>query len=244
VTWFLVCLFVCEGMASVVLARIGHAWAQVVFGVVCVVAGVLFSNASRSPEAGVVHIVGRTWFLSEAIVALGLYAIGRAAFASLARAAERRALVWAGAVGGLVVVLLTFRHNPRAGIVMMAASDNGDPLPFLVTGLAGTVAVLALGVVTARLGWLRALGRDTLPLLGLNVFFFDYVNPKLAHTWHVPDAHAYVFGASLAVTIASLLVCVPALRLLNRYVPQLVGKSGVSGPWLPALEPALASSAT
>jgi fucose 4-O-acetylase-like acetyltransferase len=237
VTWFLVCLFVCETMAAVLLVRIVRPLPQLIFGVACVVAGVLLSNVSLAPSAGVAYFVGSTWFVSEAVVALGLYAIGRAAFPALVRAADKRALVWLGAVGGVAGVLLTYRHNPGARVVIMAARENGDALCFLFTALAGTLAVLAVGVMLQRVEWLRALGRDTLPLLGLNTFFFEYVNPKLARLWHVPDAQLWVFGASLAVTALSMLACVPLLRLLNYYVPQLVGKSGVSGPWLPALEP-------
>jgi predicted PurR-regulated permease PerM len=41
---------------------------------------------------------------------------------------------------------------------------------------------------------------------------------------------------SLAVSVVSLLVCVPAVMLLNRFVPQLVGQSQRSGPWLPSFE--------
>ena len=243
VTWFLVCLFVCETMAALVLSRVVHPLAQLALGVALVVAGVLVSNASLTPSAGVAYAVGRTWFVSEAVVALGLYAIGRAAFPWLVRASGSRALVWLGAVGGTAIVLLTYRHNPGTGVVLMAARDNGDPLSFLGTALAGTVAVLAFGVIFERAGLLRAIGRDTLPLIGLNGFFFEYANPKLAHLWHVPDTQAAVFGFSLAVTALSMLLCVPILRLLNRFVPQLVGKSGVSGPWLPALEPRFAGRA-
>jgi hypothetical protein len=123
----------------------------------------------------------------------------------------------------------------------MAARQDGDALPFLVTALGGAVFVLALGVLLAQVDWLRALGADTLPLLGLNGLFFGYVNPMLAKRWHVPDAHRWVFVASLVVTVASTVVCIPLLRLLNHYVPQLVGKSGVTGPWLPALEPVRSS---
>ncbi|HEY2748338.1 MAG TPA: acyltransferase family protein [Polyangia bacterium] len=242
-TWFLVCLFVCEVMAAVVLSRVANPLVQLGLGVALVVAGVLLSNASLTPSAGVAYAVGRTWFLTEAVVALGLYAIGRAAFPWLVRASRQRLLVWLGAVGGLAVVLLTYRHNPGTGVVIMAARDNGDPLCFLGTALAGTLAVLALGVILERVEILRAIGRDTLPLLGLDFFFFEYANPKLARLWHVADSQPAVLGASLAVTILSMLACVPLLRLLNRYVPQLVGKSGVSGPWLPALEPRFAAPA-
>jgi hypothetical protein len=241
VTWFLVCLFVCETIGAVALRAIKGPVATVAFGLGCVVAGVWFSNASLRPNAGILYTVGRTWFLSEAIVALGLYALGRAAYPYVARLVERRAIVWGALVGGLAIVLATYRLNPRADVVIMAARTNGDALPFLVTALGGAVFVLALGVVLARVDWLRALGADTLPLLGLNGLFFGYVNPMLAKRWHVPDAQLWVFAAALAVTAAQMVVCIPLLRLLNRFVPQLVGKSAVTGPWLPALEPVRSS---
>ena len=140
-------------------------------------------------------------------------------------------------VGGLAVVIATYRLNPRADIVMMAGRQNGDALPFLVTALAGAISCSRSAWCWRGSSWLRSLGADTLPLLGLNGLFFGYVNPMLAKRWHVPDAQLPVFVASLAVTVASMVVCIPLLRLLNRYVPQLVGKSAVDRPWLPALEP-------
>lgn len=237
VTWFLVCLFVCEIIGAVALRAIKGPIATVAFGLGCVALGVWFSNLSLHRDAGILYAIGRTWFLSEAIVALGLYALGRAAYPYVGRLVERPAIVWGALVAGLAILLATYRLNPRADIVMMAGRQNGDALPFLVTALGGSVLVLALGVRLAQVDWLRALGADTLPLLGLNGLFFGYVNPMLAKRWHVPDAQLWVFGAALAVTVASMVVCIPLLRLLNRYVPQLVGKSGVTGPWLPALEP-------
>jgi fucose 4-O-acetylase-like acetyltransferase len=237
VTWFLVCLFACETVGAVALRAIKRPAARVAFGLGYVVAGVWFSNVSLRPDAGILYTVGRTWFLSEALVALGLYALGCAAYPYLGRLVARPAIVWGALVGGLAIVLTTYRLNPRAGVVMMAARQNGDALPFLVTALGGAVFVLALGVVLAKVDWLRALGADTLPLLGLNGIFFGYVNPMLARRWHVPDAQLWVLIAALAVTVASTVACIPLLRLLNRYVPQLIGKSGVTGPWLPALEP-------
>jgi hypothetical protein len=48
-----------------------------------------------------------------------------------------------------------------------------------------------------------------------------------------------IFLAGLFITVASLALCIPFIHVLNKYVPQLVGKHKVDGPWLNALvEPA------
>ena len=65
------------------------------FGIGCVAIGVRFSNLSLHPNAGILYTIGRTWFLSEATVALGLYSIGRAAYPYVGRLIARPAVVWA-----------------------------------------------------------------------------------------------------------------------------------------------------
>jgi hypothetical protein len=37
------------------------------------------------------------------------------------------------------------------------------------------------------------------------------------------------------LSVLSLAACAPIAMALNRYLPQLVGRPSVSGPWLPAL---------
>ena len=44
-----------------------------------------------------------------------------------------------------------------------------------------------------------------------------------------------IFLAGLAITAASLALCGPFIFVLNTYVPQLVGKPKINGPWLRSL---------
>jgi hypothetical protein len=76
-----------------------------------------------------------------------------------------------------------------------------------------------------------------LPLLGLNGLFFHYLNPKLARVWHAPRGAVMVVGGTFVVSAVSLLICVPVVRLMNRYVPQLVGRPARSRPSTSALGP-------
>ncbi len=237
VTWFLVCLFVCEVLALVALPAIKGPLERIVFGFACIWGGVFLCAHSVAPSAGLIFFVSRTWFLSEAVVALGFYAIGAALYPELHHLEGRRWLAGLLVIGGAALVLATFRLNhPAAVAVMMAAREHGNVFDFTVTALAGTLAVIALGTQLGRVPYLAEVGKNSLSLLGLNGLFFHHVDPLLTRLLHMPNSPGIVTIEALIVTLLSLLVCAPVVVVLNRYVPQLIGRSQVQGPWLPSLE--------
>lgn len=237
VTWFLVCLFVCESMAAFGLRKVHGAISLLATGLACLGAGLLFCAHSHSRDDGFLYFAGSTWFLSEALVALGFYVIGHASFPYLQKLAERRSLVFFILLLSAAIVLLTFRLNHPASVaVMMAARQHGDPIDFIVTALAGTAATFMLGILLRRSHLLKLIGRNAVALLGLNGLFFHYIDPKLLHVLLPLNSEVSVALDALLVTALSLLFCAPAVYLLNRFVPQLIGKTRVSGPLLPAFE--------
>jgi len=84
---------------------------------------------------------------------------------------------------------------------------------------------------------LEYLGRNSLILMGLNGFYFQFIN-----TIFVNQGIRFVSGSSLSIfifcgtlTCISLLLCIPFILLLGKYLPQLTGKPKVEGPILPSL---------
>ena len=237
VTWFLVCLFVAELLAMATLRYIQSPIGRTTFGLACIWLGVFFCSHSDVPAHGLAYLIGRTWFFSESIVALGFYAIGAAAYPLLQKLSAQRLQAFVVLALGGTVVVTTFRLNhPLAAAVMMAAREHGNPFEFALTAFAGTAAMVALGILCSGFDWLRLLGRNALPLLGLNGLFFHYVAPKLSHVKQVPSSMGLVVGEMFLVTVMSLVACAPLVYLLNRYLPQLVGRPQETGPWLPSLE--------
>jgi fucose 4-O-acetylase-like acetyltransferase len=237
VTWFLVCLFVCECMALVMINKL-RGWVQLTLtALFCLALGLVFCEYSITSSDGWLYTLGRSWFLSEAVVALGFYMIGYASFPLLMKQAQYprfSAMVFIIAIG---LVFLTYSLNhPDSVAVMMAARKHGNAFYFVITALAGSLAIISLGMFIQGNGILQMLGRNSLPLLGLNGLFFHYVDPKLSHLIVPANNEFSVTLDALLITTLSLLVCLPAVYLLNRYLPQLIGTIHVSGPWLPALD--------
>ena len=67
----------------------------------------------------------------------------------------------------------------------------------------------------------------------LNGLFYHYINPPTA-VWvldNLTGSKLGLFGVGCLMTVASLAVCIPLIYLFNRFVPQLVGKPKMNGPW-------------
>jgi fucose 4-O-acetylase-like acetyltransferase len=237
VTWFLVCLFTCECLAVIVLSRLHGMMTQLLAGALFLGTGLLFCRYSISPSDGWLYTLGHTWFLSEAIVALGFYIIGYATFPFLKQLTSHRLLSAIIFLIGISIVIFTYRFNhPSTIAVMMAARIHGNAAYFVLTALAGSLAMFSLAIFIQSNRLLQMIGRNTLPLLGLNGLFYRYLDPRLVHVLVPSNSQLFVTLDSILVTIVSLLLCAPLVYFLNRFTPQLIGNTAISGPWLPALD--------
>ena len=138
----------------------------------------------------------------------------------------------------LAFVYLTYDLNQGMFIlaaydaVIMVGSSHGNPILFPLTAIAGSLSIISLALLLRRSKTLQFLGANTLVIFALNGVFYHFTNDplaRLASPWiHNSDTLTLCYG--VIVTITSLLLTIPALILLNKYVPQLVGKPLKQGP--------------
>ncbi|NJN43923.1 MAG: hypothetical protein HC806_03790 [Anaerolineae bacterium] len=82
------------------------------------------------------------------------------------------------------------------------------------------------------------MGKNTLSLLGLNGLFHAFINLHVTTKIKDLESILWITGVSLGLSLLSMLVSVPVIWMLNKYLPQLIGKPNREGPLLPRLEPA------
>ena len=229
VTWFLVCLFVCEWMALLVLPALRSTAARIGGGLVAIWVGVVLCN-HIDLVARLFGIEPHTWFVYEAVVALGFYMLGHALYPGLQRLAARPAVACVVGLLGLAFAMASYRLNPLGPhvTVMMSANRQGEPLAFIVTALSGSIGVMALAMALRSSGLLATLGRQSIVMLGLSGLFFHFVNPLLLRWWVPPESALALTLYTLVITSASLAVASPVAGLLMRWVPQLLGRPGPS----------------
>lgn len=182
------------------------------------------------------------WFINEVIVVYAFFLLGVILRRHRFLLGKIKAwITFPLALLCLLIVILTFDLNQGPWRVIPAViillAGHGHVFWFPLTAIVGSVMLLLLAKAlgdSRRLAWF---GKNILVFFCLNGIFYHYVNPPFAR-WlmaNMPHDGWIVAGASAALTVVSLALCVPVVFLFTRWLPQLVGKPSVQGPILPQL---------
>jgi len=183
------------------------------------------------------------WLWNEAITMYAFYLVGvLIARHHVLDLSAPRVVLLLGAIAAFAIVYFTYDLNQgpfrmKISAVVILAAAHGQIVWFVVTTLAGTAAILLLASAMPAWGRLRSMGKNALIFFCLNGVVYHQVNPRLAH-WFIASwpQNGWSLGIyATGLSVLSLAACAPIAMALNRYLPQLVGRPSVSGPWLPAL---------
>jgi len=239
-TWFLLCLFSIE-MVHYGAFRLFKSDSKILIGaaVFYVIGYVLnwkidFFNPMKQRVIGWNYL-----YIHEAVTVYSFYLLG-IYFRRKKFLMENVALKIQvpGVIITFLIVLFTYKLNQGPFVlfnsVVIMLSSHGNFLLFPLTAVAGSVFIFFLAKATPSQNVFAWLGQNALILFCLNGIFYHFINGRAAQ-WVVDNLSGSaltIFGAGLLVTLASLASCILFIFLFNKFVPQLVGKPKVSGPWL------------
>jgi acyltransferase len=219
VTWFLICLMVVELIYFLVLKRARSPGRALVAAAVCTGA-MLFALRDVAFLEYLTGLRLNFWFLHEALVAIGFFALGHWLSVS-GVAVAIRAVAWPLRliVGLALVILAWLTVDMNSKEVIMVGSQHGDPIWFVATALAGSLGVILLSTCLGNSALLGYVGRNTLVLLGMNGFFRDIINPP--RVTRIPSellqTHLSAFVICGAITIISMALSALAIPLYQRW---------------------------
>lgn len=238
-TWFLMCLVSVEFIHALVFRLLRDSDFKIgVAAVVFYLAGYALNLRWNFFGDGINY-----WFWNEAITMYAFYLVGvLIARRNLLGLGAPTAMLLLAAIAAFAIVYFTYDLNEgpfrmKIPAVVILASAHGQIVWFVVTALAGTAAILLLAAAAPAWEWLRSMGQNALIFFCLNGVVYHQVNPRLAH-WFIASwpQNGWSLGLYAAgLSLLSLAAGAPVAMALNRYVPQLVGRPSISGPWLPAL---------
>jgi acyltransferase len=145
-----------------------------------------------------------------------------------------------GVIITFLIVLFTYNLNNGPfnfnyfNSVVIVFSSHGSFIWFPITAVVGSFFILFLAKITPSQKTILLIGQNTLLLMCLNGIFYHYINFRVAK-WVVTNlsgSFLTILGVGCVMTVASLAVCIPLIYLFNKFVPQLVGKPKIKGPWL------------
>jgi len=238
ITWFLVCLFMVEILAAMILPKIKKpCWGFVIAGLFLGFGLFLTQDIDRAEW--LFGIYKNTWYIHEAVVAFGLYALGFYFFPILMTILQWKG-IWRlfllAIFGGITIATYNLNAPSPEFVVILKESWHGNSDWFLITAFTGTLTLLLLSTFVPQNKALDFIGRNTLILLGINGFFHLFINLHIATRIETLESIWVITITSLLASILSILVSVPVILFLNKYLPQLVGRPYQKGPWLPGFK--------
>ena len=145
-----------------------------------------------------------------------------------------------GMIITFLIVLFTYKLNTGPfnfsvyDAVVIIFASHGNFFWFPISAVAGSFLILFLAKITPSPKTIVWMGQNTLILMCLNGIFYHYINGRVAK-WALDTLSGSgltVFWVGCLMTVASLGVCIPLIYVFNKFVPQIVGKPKLSGPWL------------
>ena len=144
-----------------------------------------------------------------------------------------------GAIITFLIVLFTYKLNTGPfnfrvyDAVVIIFASHGNFFWFAVSAVAGSFLILFIAKITPSQKTVVWMGQNTLILMCLNGVFYHYINARVAK-WvleTLPGSALTVFWVGCLMTALSLAVCIPFIYLFDKFVPQMVGKPKLNGPW-------------
>lgn len=145
-----------------------------------------------------------------------------------------------GIIITFLIVLFTYQLNTGPfnfsvyDAVVIIFASHGNFFWFPISAVAGSFLILFLAKITPSQKTIVWMGQNTLILMCLNGIFYHYINGRVAK-WildTLAGSGLTVFWVGCLMTVASLGVCIPLIYVFNKFVPQIVGKPKLSGPWM------------
>ena len=141
------------------------------------------------------------------------------------------------AVLSFFVIYFTYDLNrgpfiPNRDAVIIVASIHGNMLLFPITAIVGCLFILLLANMAPVNKYILIIGQNSMIVFPMNGIFYTFINGRIAQWAYSNLSHhpLVIFATCSVVTIASLILCIPCVYLLNGTIPQLVGKPRASGP--------------
>jgi len=236
ISWFLICLFVAEIFAMVILPSVDNVYiGLIISGIFLRLGLVMTTNFQDTVDS--LNIEKNIWYFHEAVIAFGFYGIGFSLFRIFHKVSNRklgfRILLL---IIFVTITFLTFDLNTPFDdfVVIMKDSTHGINWLFLLTAISGSLSVILFSMFIPSNSIMNFIGRNSLTFIATSGFFHHFVNPVFVKLL-IPIIPGYwMIILSLLFTLVSLIISVPIVRILKKFTPQLVGFPHIEGPWFPA----------
>ena len=226
--WYLACLFVARILVQLAISlmvrtsRGNNRLIYLIPATVCMAVGVLLPTIE----------IGYPWCFNVACVAAGFILLGMAVKNGVIELSVQKGWVLLSLLAASVAVfsLFVYLRGDSFGMMLMAAGYYGDPFFALVFAVIGGFAVLALSMILKRMAneWLSGMNLQPLNYLGQHTMGVFLLHKPMLQNIFIPAFGQLLPGGPdilvrLLATTAAILVSMWLCKLIEYYIPELVG---------------------
>lgn len=209
--WFLMCLFVVEIIHFTILKISKNRQSVIVISLlICGVIGYLLSKIGYLLP----------FKFDTAFVAVLFYGIG-----NLLKSVEfsTNKLINSLVLTATTVMTFALSNNILSLRISMNMNIYGNYIYFILIALMGTVSLYTLSILINKSVVLEYLGRNSLIILSVHFVIFAVIDKMISATG-IPFPQMGTISAVI-ITFITLLICVPIIYIVNKYLPFILGKS-------------------
>ena len=215
--WFLACLFVVENMYYLIFRHLKTSHKVIGLGVFALIGYLDYHfNPYRFP-----------WGLNVAFVTILFYGLGSLLRSRILDPKRQSVFKWTLlSVFSFLIVILIARLN---GKVEVSIGDYRNYGYFLIGALLGITFVVSISKAIAQyLGKIQLfqyIGRNTLIILGFHLLAGSFIKAITFSLLKLPLSIYDYPNLSLPYSIVSILLLIPVMLFMNKYLPFAIGKA-------------------
>lgn len=226
--WYLICFFLARVLVQLVFNMLSHTpyGGQRLFYLipagVCVVIAALFPNTE----------LGYPWCLDVAFAAAGCLFLGVAVRDGMIRLSVQKGWVLCGLLAGSVMLywFLVRMLGENFGMLLMCGGIYGNSFFTVPLALLGGFAVMVLSMLLKRMAdeWIPKVNLKSMIYLGQHTMGVFLLHKPMLQQIFVPAFRELLSGGPdimvrLLATVAALIISMWLCRLIEYYIPELVG---------------------
>lgn len=225
VVWFLISLFTVE-LIHFLVGRFVTTKSKLMVSIV--ITSLLGWVVTLRYDAIFSGVLRDFWFIRESIFMYSFFQIGlllkHTSIVAEGKNSGREILIGIGCFLTLIASSLEnsgpwFRMEDRP-VVLINLSQHGDPLWFFLAALSGSLAMIMLAKATPPNTVLNYTGRNSLALMGLNGFFFHFINMPMAKWISLPESWVSVTLYGIIFSVITMFLSLILIRTYDEFFPK------------------------
>lgn len=219
--WFLTCLFSTESIYYFIFRRVSSKRNKLL--IICTIAAIGFINSEYNSYL-------LPWGINMALIMILFYGLGDVLCDSI----KQRSIViknrWWPCIALITTPIVIASYALNNVEIEVHNNSYGNYLYFIIGALAGILAIVAIAKMLEQINiatvnrYLSYIGQNTIVLLCLHLTAFSFIKAFVFFVLKLPMAIFQNTYISIIQSINTILILLPVIWFMNRYMPLFIGK--------------------